>query len=177
MSGTRRVHATAAVDDALAALRERWGQFRVVDREWSVSPATYDATVARFERGSVGGAGAWVRRERDGEAEALVVRESDRDGWAGPGGAHEPGESLAETARRETREEAGVDCSVTGVVLAQRAVHVAPERPPLPRLVVAFAADYDDGRARPNELGVGAVRWVRDHPDELAYPLVADYPL
>lgn len=169
--------ASTAVDDALATLLERWGEFRVVDREWAVSPATYDATAERFERGGLGGAGAWVTRERDGSTEALVVRERDADGWSEPAGKHEPGESLAATARREVREETAVDCDVTGVVLAQRAVHVAPDRPPLDRLVVTFDADYVAGEARPAESGVESVRWVEDHPDDLRYPLVAEYPI
>src|ERR1035438_4220901 len=48
--------------------------------------------------------------------EILLIRRSDNDNWALPGGAVDIGESLAEAAVRETREESGIDCEVTGLV-------------------------------------------------------------
>src|SRR5215471_7869477 len=48
--------------------------------------------------------------------EVLLVRRSDNDNWAIPGGAIDLGESLADAAVRETREESGIDCEVTGLV-------------------------------------------------------------
>jgi ADP-ribose pyrophosphatase YjhB (NUDIX family) len=47
--------------------------------------------------------------------EILLIRRSDNDNWAMPGGAVDIGESLAEAAVRETREETGIDCEVTGL--------------------------------------------------------------
>ena len=47
--------------------------------------------------------------------EILLVRRSDNGNWALPGGAVELGETLAQAAVRETREESGVDCEITGV--------------------------------------------------------------
>ncbi len=44
---------------------------------------------------------------RDGKL--LLVRRTDDGLWALPGGITDPGETLAETARRELREEAGID--------------------------------------------------------------------
>ncbi len=46
----------------------------------------------------------------------LLIRRSDNDNWAVPGGAVDLGESLADAAVRETREESGVECEITGVV-------------------------------------------------------------
>lgn len=46
----------------------------------------------------------------------LMIRRSDNDNWALPGGGLELGESIAETAVREVKEETGVDCEVTGLV-------------------------------------------------------------
>lgn len=46
----------------------------------------------------------------------LLIRRSDNDNWAVPGGAIDLGESLVQAAVRETREEAGIDCRVTGLV-------------------------------------------------------------
>ena len=47
--------------------------------------------------------------------EVLLIRRSDNDNWAVPGGAIDLGESLVQAAVRETREETGIDCEVTGL--------------------------------------------------------------
>jgi ADP-ribose pyrophosphatase YjhB (NUDIX family) len=48
--------------------------------------------------------------------EILLIRRSDNDNWAIPGGAIELGESMTQAAIRETREESGIDCEITGLV-------------------------------------------------------------
>jgi 8-oxo-dGTP pyrophosphatase MutT (NUDIX family) len=48
--------------------------------------------------------------------EVLLIRRSDNDNWAVPGGAIDLGESLVQAAVRETREETGIDCEITGLV-------------------------------------------------------------
>ena len=47
--------------------------------------------------------------------EILLIRRSDNDNWALPGGAVDLGESLTQAAVRETREESGIECEITGV--------------------------------------------------------------
>jgi ADP-ribose pyrophosphatase YjhB (NUDIX family) len=47
--------------------------------------------------------------------EILLIRRSDNGNWALPGGGVEFGESLAQAGVRETREESGVECQITGV--------------------------------------------------------------
>ena len=47
--------------------------------------------------------------------EVLLIRRSDNDNWAVPGGAIDLGESMVQAAVRETREETGIDCEVTGL--------------------------------------------------------------
>jgi ADP-ribose pyrophosphatase YjhB (NUDIX family) len=47
--------------------------------------------------------------------EVLLIRRSDNDNWALPGGAVDIGESLTQAAVRETREESGVECEITGL--------------------------------------------------------------
>jgi 8-oxo-dGTP pyrophosphatase MutT (NUDIX family) len=48
--------------------------------------------------------------------EILLIRRSDNDNWALPGGAIDLGESAAQAAVRETQEETGIDCEITGLV-------------------------------------------------------------
>jgi ADP-ribose pyrophosphatase YjhB (NUDIX family) len=45
----------------------------------------------------------------------LMIRRTDNGNWAVPGGAIDLGESVAQAAVRETREETGVECEVTGI--------------------------------------------------------------
>jgi 8-oxo-dGTP pyrophosphatase MutT (NUDIX family) len=47
--------------------------------------------------------------------EILLIRRSDNGNWALPGGAIDLGESLTQAAIRETREETGIDCEITGL--------------------------------------------------------------
>ncbi|KAB2351058.1 NUDIX domain-containing protein [Actinomadura rudentiformis] len=48
--------------------------------------------------------------------EILMIRRTDNDNWALPGGAIDLGESVAQAAIRETKEETGIDCEITGLV-------------------------------------------------------------
>ena len=52
----------------------------------------------------------------DGDGRLLLIRRTDNENWAMPGGAMDPGESIAQAAVRETKEETGIDCEVTGLV-------------------------------------------------------------
>ena len=46
----------------------------------------------------------------------LLIKRSDNDNWAVPGGAIDLGESMVQAAIRETLEETGITCEVTGLV-------------------------------------------------------------
>lgn len=50
------------------------------------------------------------------EGEFLLIRRSDNDNWALPGGAMDLGESLSQAAMREVKEETGIDCEITGLI-------------------------------------------------------------
>jgi 8-oxo-dGTP pyrophosphatase MutT (NUDIX family) len=50
------------------------------------------------------------------EGEILMIRRTDNENWAVPGGAIDLGESVAQAAVRETLEESGIECVITGIV-------------------------------------------------------------
>jgi ADP-ribose pyrophosphatase YjhB (NUDIX family) len=52
----------------------------------------------------------------DERGRLLMVHKTDNDLWAIPGGGMDPGESMADAAVREVREETGVQVEVTGIV-------------------------------------------------------------
>ena len=52
----------------------------------------------------------------DDQGRILLIHRTDNDNWAVPGGAMDLGESLPDTAVRETLEETGIHVEVTGLV-------------------------------------------------------------
>ena len=66
--------------------------------------------------------------------ELLLVHKTDNGLWALPGGGMDPGESIAQAAVRETKEETGMDIAVVGVI----GLYTNPNH------VIA----YDDGEVR-----------------------------
>ena len=45
----------------------------------------------------------------------LLIRRTDNGNWALPGGGVDIGESVPQAAVRETKEESGIDCEITGL--------------------------------------------------------------
>ena len=50
------------------------------------------------------------------QGEILMMRRTDNDNWAVPGGGMDLGQSITDAAVRETREETGIECEITGLV-------------------------------------------------------------
>jgi 8-oxo-dGTP pyrophosphatase MutT (NUDIX family) len=53
---------------------------------------------------------------QDAAGRLLMIRRTDNDLYAIPGGAQEVGETIAQTAVREVREETGITVDVTGLI-------------------------------------------------------------
>jgi ADP-ribose pyrophosphatase YjhB (NUDIX family) len=49
-------------------------------------------------------------------SEILLIRRTDNGNWALPGGAVDLGETVGQAAVRETLEETGIECVITGIV-------------------------------------------------------------
>ncbi|WP_459192589.1 NUDIX domain-containing protein [Halosimplex sp. J119] len=164
------------VDGWLADLRERYDAFERVEKHWDCSPAVYERDRDRIVAGANGGGGVWITNDR---GDVLLVRNEGDAGWGDPGGKREAGETFAEAARREVREETGVTCRITGV----RETHVLelvdetdPDRPALASLIVIFDGVYEDGEPRAREGEIAEVGWFETCPDAVLYEEVAERP-
>lgn len=165
-----------AVSRRLSRLEREFGEFehRRVVREYP--SAEYETFVSRFGEGRLGGAGTWTRND---EGEALLVKKDGHDAWSEPSGKHETDEGFAETARRETREESGVEVELTGVRRARITTardESDPDQPAVVRLMVYFTAEPVGGTAEPQPGETEAVDWFDELPDDLLYEALRDFP-
>ncbi|MEJ7654808.1 MAG: NUDIX domain-containing protein [Chloroflexia bacterium] len=104
---------------------------------------------------------------QDDRGRVLLIRRSDSGRWALPGGGQEIGESVADSASRETREESGVEIVVTGLVgIYSNPHHVIAYSNGEVRqqFSICLRAEATGGRLRPSNESTD-VRWVSS--DEL----------
>lgn len=122
--------------------------------------------------------------------EILLIKRTDNGNWSMPGGAHEPGETLGQTAVRETAEETGMTIKITGLV----GIFTDPRHVTLyvrngevrQEFSVVFRAEYLEGNPTPSSESsrvawVGLddlddlpmdqsqrqrIQWARSHPDQ-----------
>ncbi|WP_327652735.1 NUDIX domain-containing protein [Micromonospora aurantiaca] len=99
---------------------------------------------------------------QDEQGRVLLIQRTDNDLWALPGGGQEFGEYIAETAVRETREEAGVEIEVTSVVgIYTNPNHVVEysDGEVRQQFSICFRGRYVTGQPTPSDES-SEVRWV-----------------
>ena len=102
------------------------------------------------------------------EGKILLTRREDFETWVLPSGGIEDGESLAQAAIRETKEETGIDVELTRLVgVYSRLGNVSPG------YMILFAARPVGGERKCQEGETIAVEWFAF--DELPSPLSAGH--
>lgn len=108
----------AKMDGRIRHLRHQYGNFPICETRVENDPDFFAHGRDLAESGWLGDAGAFVT---DTDGRALFIRHPDtHQTWGVPGGWYEPGESHAETARREVRKETDIECAITGVWCARQ---------------------------------------------------------
>ena len=172
------------VQDRVRGLRERFGDFPVEDDVVEVPPDEFPEYVANARDGYVGSAYAWTVRQPEQAGEpsethsggeetrerALLILPRGKSAWGVPGGGREDGESFPEAAHREVREEAGVDCEVTGAWLAEhvrwRSEDDSDERVSH-TLHVFFDATYEGDTISVQQAEVDSAAWFARPPGRM----------
>ncbi|WP_458185469.1 NUDIX domain-containing protein [Haladaptatus sp. NG-WS-4] len=141
-------------DSLRASLTDRWGDvphrmrdpIRVPEHEFPESPDDIFPWVA-------------VCFVVD-DGRILLIRDSGHSpAWEPAGGKGEPGERPAETAERETREEAGIDCEVTDLRFTETLRFDYGNSILVPVLQAGFVARRVGGRALAREPKIERAEW------------------
>ena len=93
---------------------------------------------------------------RQGQRFLLVHERKHGQTWYLPAGRVEPGESFSDAARREAREETGMDIVLEGILHIEH--EVAPDFGRMRVVFVARPADAAEPRTEPNEHSLEA-KW------------------
>jgi 8-oxo-dGTP diphosphatase len=158
------------VDRRLTVLRDTYGTFPVDHRTVENDPTRFEDGRAYIDSGHVGAAGALVESEQG----VLLVYHGGGGQWGTPGGGHEPDETLAETARREVREETSIVCRPVDIFYAERKRFVNAADPAQRGylLELIFEAEYVSGS--PDASGddeIEQVGWFEEPPEPLYDPV------
>lgn len=97
------------------------------------------------------------------QGRVLLTRRSDNGNWSMPGGAHDLGESLSDTAVRETLEETGIAVRLTGVAGIytdpRHVVHYTSDDEVRQEFTVVYRAEYISGEPTTSS-ETTEVRWI-----------------
>ena len=97
------------------------------------------------------------------KGEILMIRRTDNDNWAVPGGAIDLGESVKQAAIRETKEETGIDVEITGLVGIysdpKHVIHYTSNDEVRQEFSIVLTAKYLDGTPT-NSKESSEVKWV-----------------
>jgi 8-oxo-dGTP pyrophosphatase MutT (NUDIX family) len=108
----------------------------------------------------------------DDQGRLLLVHEDyGKRRWGLPGGRHEPGESIEETAIREAKEETNLDVELGELIGEYLIVSAGGERL---LDVSVFAATVVSGEVRPQHGEIDDIGWF--HPDRLPHPMTNTAP-
>ena len=109
------------------------------------------------------------------QGEILMIRRTDNDNWAVPGGGMDLGESITDAAIRETQEETGIACEITGLVgiytNPRHVIHYTSNDEVRQEFSIVFTARPVGGELRPSSessdpqwVSPTAVPSLRMHP-------------
>ena len=101
--------------------------------------------------------GAVIFRKHHGNTELLLIKHTNGGHWSFPKGHVEPGETEAETARREVREETGLEVQID--TSFREVVSYSPRKDTI-KNVVYFLAWIKSKEIHPQPEEVSQVKWV-----------------
>lgn len=155
------------VNQQLKRLQDEYGEFTVHEETVENDVEFFEHGREMAEEGWIGDAGVWVT---DDEDRVLMIRhEGSPNVWGIPGGGHQPGETIEETAQREVREETGIECSITDVNFARRKTVVSAQNPHerFYMLTVFFDAKYEEGDLSSSDDEVLEATWFEQSPENI----------
>lgn len=170
-----RTRSRLRVDGLITALAAEYGTFPVRELVWDLDPTEYESFRSRYDAGGSGGAGIWATDET---GHVLLVQHTGESAWSEPGGKREPGESFVTAARREFAEETGLTATITDILEVHVIVHVVRDgsQDPIVSPIVVFEGTASGDPSGPTG-EIHAAEWWDQHPDDLLYQAVSDFPI
>lgn len=155
------------IERRVRRLQDKYGSFPVYEETVENDPDYFEHGRQKADEGWIGDAGVWVTD--DGNRMLLIRHADSPKEWGIPGGGHEPGETMEETASREVQEETGIECTITRVNFARRKTIVLESEPTdrYHMLTVIFDAKYEQGETSIDDEEILEVKWFSELPDNV----------